>query len=102
MKYVEICITAVHALATFGALLPPVRAHTHRRKKRTIPFPCCVRVRQGKGITIPTEESKKILRREEDLNGVNPFFAILGAAGAAAMSFGSWKVNLRAWQCAVA
>lgn len=47
---------------------------------------------QGKGITIATEESKLITRREEDLNGVNPFYAILGAGGAAAMSFGSWKV----------
>lgn len=50
-------------------------------------------VTQGKGIVIPTEESKKIKRKEEDLNGVNPFYAILGAGGAAAMSFGSWKVN---------
>lgn len=47
---------------------------------------------QGKGIVIETEESKKIKRNEEDLNGVNPFYAILGAGGAAAMSFGSWKV----------
>lgn len=42
---------------------------------------------------IETEESKKIKRKEEDLNGVNPFYAILGAGGAAAMSFGSWKVQ---------
>ncbi|CAM9786027.1 unnamed protein product [Ectocarpus sp. 12 AP-2014] len=49
---------------------------------------------QGKGIVIPTEESKKIKRKEEDLNGVNPFYAILGAGGAAAMSFGSWKATL--------
>ena len=51
------------------------------------------RALQGKGITIPTEESKKIQRREEDLNGVNPFYAMLGAVVAGAMSFGSWKVN---------
>ena len=50
------------------------------------------RCAQGKGIVIETEESKKIKRNEEDLNGVNPFYAILGAGGAAAMSFGSWKV----------
>ncbi|CAM9949079.1 unnamed protein product [Scytosiphon promiscuus] len=49
---------------------------------------------QGKGIVIETEESKKIKRKEEDLNGVNPFYAILGAGGAAAMSFGSWKATL--------
>ncbi|CAN0267381.1 unnamed protein product, partial [Pylaiella littoralis] len=49
---------------------------------------------QGKGIVIETEESKKIKRNEEDLNGVNPFYAILGAGGAAAMSFGSWKATL--------
>lgn len=48
---------------------------------------------QGKDIVIPTEESKTIMRREEDLNGVNPLYAILGAGGAAAMSFGSWKVR---------
>ncbi|CAM9908518.1 unnamed protein product [Laminaria digitata] len=34
------------------------------------------------------------MRREEDLNGVNPLYAILGAGGAAAMSFGSWKATL--------
>eukprot|EP00752_Nemacystus_decipiens_P003975 g3640.t2 len=50
--------------------------------------------KQGKGIVIDTEESKKIKRKEEDLNGVNPFYAILGAGGAAAMSFGSWKATL--------
>lgn len=49
---------------------------------------------QGKGIVIETEDSKKIKRKEEDLNGVNPFYAILGAGGAAAMSFGSWKVRI--------
>lgn len=57
---------------------------------------CCCHARsgaQGKGIVIETEESKKIKRKEEDLNGVNPFYAILGAGGAAAMSFGSWKVS---------
>lgn len=48
---------------------------------------------QGKGIVIETEESKKIKRNEEDLNGVNPVYAFLGAGGAAAMSFGSWKVR---------
>lgn len=53
---------------------------------------CGCRCAQGKGIVIETEESKKIKRNEEDLNGVNPFYAILGAGGAAAMSFGSWKV----------
>lgn len=53
---------------------------------------CLFMGRQGKGIVIETEESKKIKRKEEDLNGVNPFYAILGAGGAAAMSFGSWKV----------
>ncbi|CAN0350625.1 unnamed protein product [Ascophyllum nodosum] len=49
---------------------------------------------QGKGITIPTEESKKIQRREEDLNGVNPFYAMLGAVVAGVMSFGSWKATV--------
>lgn len=48
---------------------------------------------QGEGITIPTEESKKIQRQEEDLNGVNPLYAFLGAGVAGAMSFGSWKVT---------
>ena len=58
---------------------------------------------QGKGIVIETEESKKIKRREEDLNGVNPFYAILGAGGAAAMSFGSWKVRACVrWACSPA
>ncbi|CAM9824298.1 unnamed protein product, partial [Discosporangium mesarthrocarpum] len=42
----------------------------------------------------PASGSKKIEKKETDLNGVNPLSAMLGAAVAAGMSFGAWKATV--------
>lgn len=38
-------------------------------------------------------DTKLFERREEDLNGVNPLYAALGAAVAGSMSYGAWQVR---------
>lgn len=47
----------------------------------------------------PTEDQKRIVRKEVDLNGINPLDCLIGAVPVAALSYGSWQLTngVAAW-----
>merc|ERR1712224_393224 len=47
----------------------------------------------------PTEDQKRIVRKEVDINGINPLDCLIGAVPTAALSYGSWQLTngVAAW-----